>query len=221
MRLLLLSDIHADAAALERVLEHARDKEWTQVVFLGDIVGYGAQPVEAVDLLRSLPLRVALEGNHEVMMQMLRRGERVAATPDIVGRLQEHLEGLDSGHMEFIDSLAPDHAEDDWAAIHGALRQRFEYLISVPVARGNAEHMKRDIYFYGHTHVPIAFIEPEGGQWTARAFTGPEGSVSIPEGARAFLNPGSVSMSRDRLPSNSYGIYDSASRNFSVYRLPL
>src|SRR5690625_3176489 len=214
-----MSDIHADAAALERVLAHARDKEWDEAVFLGDVVGYGEQPREALAMLRSLPLRAALEGNHEVMMQMLRNGERIPADPPITQRLLQHLDQLQPDDMEFIDSLAVQHEEDDWAAIHGALRKKFEYLISVPVARGNAEYMTREIYFFGHTHVPVAFIEQPGGQWTVRPFTGAEGTVTIKEGARAFLNPGSVSLSRDSLISSSYGIYDTDQRQFTVYRL--
>lgn len=219
MRLLLLSDIHADAAALERVLTHARGQGWDEAVFLGDLVGYGERPREALAMLRSLPLRAALEGNHEVMMQALRDGERVAAAPAITQRLLQHLDELQPEELDFIDNLAVQHEEDGWAAIHGALRKRFEYLISVPVARGNAEYMKRDIYFFGHTHVPVAFIERPGGRWTVRPFTGSEGSVTIDEGARAFLNPGSVTLSRDRVISNSYGIYDTAMRQFTVYRL--
>lgn len=67
MRLALLSDIHANARALRACLAHARAQGATQLAFLGDLVGYGAEPGEVVDLVRALAAEgaIVLKGNHD------------------------------------------------------------------------------------------------------------------------------------------------------------
>lgn len=220
MRLLVISDVHADARALERVLAHSADHAWEEVLFLGDAVGYGGSAHQAVARLMELPLRTAIRGNHEVMLNQLRAGRRPAASQQVVAALEANLRELDSADLEFLDGLRTLYLDETWGAVHGALRNPFEYLISVPVARSNAESMERDSYFVGHTHVPSAYLQEAGGRWTVRPFTRSEGSVTLVPGMRAFLNPGSVSLPRDRIPGNSYGIYDEESRKFSVFRLP-
>lgn len=219
MRLLVISDIHADARALDAVLTDAADRGWDEALFLGDAVGYGSHPVETLRRLKSLYFRAALGGNHEAMLEQLRRGERPNASGTIVTTLAQHLERLSSEDLRFLSDMKPSHLDKEWGAVHGALRQRFEYLISVPVARVNAELMERDIYFVGHTHVAGAFLKAADGSWRIRSFMGEGGTIEVPRGGRAFLNPGSVSLPRDRIPGSCYGIFDEETRRFSVFRV--
>lgn len=219
MRLLVISDVHADPGALEMVLEHSRSQGWDEVLFLGDAVGYGDDAPGAVELLRSLPTRAGIRGNHEAMLDELRDGRRLRAGPAVLGALQRNLEGLSPEHFSFLDELKEAHLDESWGAAHGALRAPFEYLISVPAARANASHMKRNIYFVGHTHVPTAFIRSVEGVWRVHPFSGQENQVRLGEGESAFLNPGSVSIPRDRIPGYSYGIFDEEAREFRVFRL--
>lgn len=219
MRLLVISDVHADARALENVLADAAGRGWDQAVFLGDAIGYGSEPAAAVARLRSLDFRAALSGNHEAMLDTLRRGRAPAAGGEINDIIASHLRQLGAEDLEFLDRLQPEHLDDDWGAVHGALRTRFEYLISVPVARANASHMKRYVYFVGHTHVPGAFLREPDGSWGVRSFRGAQESLRLESGVQAFLNPGSVSLARDRTPGSSYGIFDEDSRTFSVFRI--
>ncbi|MEX2536823.1 MAG: metallophosphoesterase family protein [Trueperaceae bacterium] len=219
MRLLVISDVHADAGSLERVLAHAERHGWDEAVFLGDAVGYGGEASAALSRLRSLPYRAALKGNHEAMLGELRRGRRPNAGKAIVETLAQHLEQLNAEDLGFLDSLQTVYLEDGWGAVHGALRTPFEYLISVPTVRSNASHMKRDVYFVGHTHVPAAYLQEPGGEWRVRPFTGAAGSVKVPPGGRAFLNPGAVSLPRDGVPGSSYGIYDEDGRELAIYRV--
>lgn len=220
MRLLVISDIHADAGALGAVLSDADRRGWDEVLFLGDAVGYGSQPVETLRLLRSLTFRAALSGNHEVMLEQLQRGEQPNASGTIIATLAQHLERLSSEDLRFLSEMRPSHLDREWGAVHGALRQRFEYLISVPVARLNAELMEREIYFVGHTHVAGGFLQAPDGSWRIRSFMGDGGTVEVPRGSRAFLNPGSVSLPRDRNPGSCYGIFEEEARRFSVHRVP-
>jgi predicted phosphodiesterase len=219
MRLLVLSDVHADARALDRVLSHAAQQGWDEMVFLGDAVGYGDEPREAVGRLRALPVRAGVLGNHEAMLGELRAGRRPAVSAHVVAALAGQLNELKEPELEFLDRLQPLYLGESLGAVHGALRAPFEYMISVPVARSNAARMKRPVYFVGHTHVPAAYLQEQGGPWRVRPFTSGEGRLCLPKGARAFLNPGSVSLPRDGIPGSSYGIYDEASHEFTVFRL--
>lgn len=220
MRLLVISDVHADVAGLERVLEHASKQGWDETLFLGDAIGYGKEAASAVALLRSLPLRAGLAGNHEAMLARLRAGDRLGASRGIVDALARNLEQLSREDLAFLDALEESHLGESWGAVHGALRERFEYLISVPVARASEPLMERDLYFVGHTHVPAAFLKDPGGPWRVRSFASSGGNVILPAGARAFLNPGSVSLARDGFSGNSYGVFDEDTREFTVFRLP-
>ena len=219
MRFLVFSDVHADPVSLERVLDHASGERWDEAVFLGDLVGYGERAGEAVDLVRSLQRRTALRGNHEEMLEVVRRGDRPNASRAIVDTLARNLSELSPEDLSFLDNLQSVHLDDSWGAVHGALREPFEYLISVPLARSNGSHMKRDIYFVGHTHVPAAYLQEPGGNWTLRPFGPSGGRVKLPAGGRAFLNPGSVSLPRDGPAGPSYAIFDEEEREFRVHRL--
>ena len=75
MRYLILSDIHSNREALLAVLSFVRRKHWDKVVFLGDLVGYGANPNQTVDMVRKLKPLVAIRGNHDKVCSGIEEGE--------------------------------------------------------------------------------------------------------------------------------------------------
>lgn len=218
MRLLVLSDVHADARALERALRDAAGRGYDRVLFLGDAVGYGDEPAAAVARLRELPLVGGVQGNHEAMMFALLSGEPTPAAPRIVTMLAEHGRALDEDAIAFLRGLEPELEDRGWAAVHGAPRQRFEYLISVPLARANEPHMRRPLTFVGHTHVPSVYLKREGGSWRLQPVHAPGLRLRVPEGARAFVNPGSTAFPRDDRPGGSYAIWDDEARTVEIVR---
>lgn len=218
MLLLVLSDIHADASALERVLEHARPSGWERAVLLGDLVGYGDEPAETLAILRELPLRAAVRGNHEGMLAALERGDPVRAASGILETLAAHGRALRPADREFLARLCAEHLDETWAAVHATPRDPDEYLISVPAARANAPHMKRDLYLVGHTHVPAAYLQAKGEPWRVRHFRAGTTTTRLRPDQKAFLNPGSVSRSRDGLPGASYALFDEEARTFTLVR---
>ena len=214
MRYLVISDIHADIAALDVVLDHAGRREWDRVIFLGDAIGYGTEPEAVVQRLLEIKPLVALKGNHEL-----------AALPparDPGRRRHEHAGLLSKESLSYLASLPERHVDASWAAVHGSPRDPMEYLVSIPAARANLRYMERSICLVGHTHVASAFIhDPEGETrpWRAHAFQQPESRLEIPERASAFLNPGSVSKPRDGLPRAAYAIFDDERRVIEVFRI--
>ena len=75
MRYLILSDIHSNREALSAVVSFVKRKRWDKAVFLGDLVGYGANPNQTVDMVRSLRPLVAIRGNHDKVCSGLEDGE--------------------------------------------------------------------------------------------------------------------------------------------------
>ena len=86
MRYLILSDIHSNCEALTAVLAHVKRKHWDKAVVLGDVVGYGANPNQAVEMVRELKPLVAIRGNHDKVCSGVEDGEmfnRVALQADM------------------------------------------------------------------------------------------------------------------------------------------
>lgn len=218
MRLLVLSDVHANLPALERAVGDAEERGFDRALFLGDAVGYGAEPAETVRRLRELPLVGGVQGNHEAMMFSLLSGEPTPAVPDIVATLARHGRALGEEDLAFLRGLEPSLERDGWAAVHGAPRQRFEYLVSVPVARANEPHMRRPLTFVGHTHVPSVYLKRDGGPWRLQPVQAPGFRLRIPDGALAFVNPGSTAFPRDKRPGGSYAIWDDEARVMEMVR---
>lgn len=216
MRLLLLSDVHAHAAALERVLDDA-GTGWDAAVVLGDVVGYGPDPVATLALLRGLPLAAAVAGNHEAMMFRLLDGEPVRAATDVVHSLKQHALALSEDDLGFLRSLELQVRTEGWAAVHGSPREPFAYLATREDAAHAARSMPRDLVLVGHTHVPAAFYAREG-PWHEVRVEAPGRRWAIPQGAKAFVNPGSVGPARDGGAGASYAVLDLDAREVAWRR---
>jgi predicted phosphodiesterase len=227
VRSLVLSDVHADLDALERVLEDAAGR-WDRLLLLGDLVGYGDAPAAVVTRLRALDPAAAVRGNHEAMLAELRAGRRPAAAAAVVATLDAHAAALSDDDLAWLAALperavAPstsDAAADGVLLVHGHPdpARPFAYLLGVPAARRAAAHLPVPLAFFGHTHVPGGFLEVDG-RWRPVPARAAETEVSVPAGARALLNPGSVAAARDGGPGACYLLFDHARREATIRRL--
>ena len=77
MKYLILSDIHSNREALGTILSFVKRKPWNKAVFLGDLVGYGANPNQTVDMVRKMRPLAAIRGNHDKVCSGLEEGEAV------------------------------------------------------------------------------------------------------------------------------------------------
>ena len=224
MRYLVLSDVHANATALEAVLAHANRNGWDEVAFLGDAVGYYTKPQRAVELLAELEPRVRIMGNHDALLLAMADGEQEGSREDGVVRevLARHLEDISDDGLAFLRTLQPHYDGGGWEAAHGAVRHRWEYLTSLQAAQANVGHMRERVCLVGHTHIPKVFasVEANGRElWRTVAFRGDRQLYRIPPRARAFLNPGSVGQPRDGIPDASYALFDAEAMTFEVVRV--
>lgn len=224
MRHLLLSDIHANAHALEAVLRHARHKPWDRSIFLGDAVGYYTDPQRVIDLLIELQPAVRILGNHDAVLLDLLDGTPPDGREDGLVRevLTRHAEELTPDAIEYVRSFGEHHAGEGWEATHGALRSQWEYLATLPNAQGNLEFMGERICLVGHTHVPKIFAAvatPNGDIWRTVPFRKEQTTYRIPPKAKVFFNPGSVGQPRDGIPLASYAIFDDDTSTVELFRV--
>ena len=222
MRALILSDIHSNLEAFDAVLAHARaNGGWDVIWFLGDLVGYGADPGPCIARLRSHP-HLAVAGNHDhaVTGQLnpdrFNSAARAAALWTAARLATDELRWL-AGWPE----IAPA-GEGDFTLVHGSLRDPImEYLISAPAARATFARQQTPFCLVGHSHYPLVWTETRGDSGNGNgAAAGAEASLldtasplPLRRGRRQIINPGSVGQPRDGDWRASYILYDSAARH--------
>lgn len=213
MRILVISDIHANLTALEAVLADAGDVD--AVWCLGDVVGYGPDPNECIARLTSLPNLVCLQGNHdaaaigELPLESFNHEARVSI---------EWLHGiLTPESLSFLRSLTPMRRELDVTLAHASPRQPvLEYLLDSYSALENFAFFETQLCFVGHTHVPVLFIE----HGVAINLQIPEAGSEFTLDSRCIANPGSVGQPRDRDPRAAYAIFDPEHSTWQQFRVP-
>ena len=214
MRYLVLSDIHANLAALEAVLEDAPD--FDEVWCLGDLVGYGPKPNECIERVRGLP-HTSLAGNHDwaaLGKLDLSSFNTIARTANEWTQRQ-----LTSSSRTYLNGLSPSLQQGGFAMAHASPREPiWEYIMDTHTARENFEHFQTPYCLVGHTHVPVLFeLDEDRGRCEALLPPLPE-PVNLGS-HRAIINPGSVGQPRDGDPRASYALLDTDEMTWSFHRV--
>jgi len=214
VRYLVLSDIHANLAALEAVLEDAPD--FDEVWCLGDLVGYGPKPNECIERVRGLP-HTSLAGNHDwaaLGKLDLSSFNTIARTANEWTQRQ-----LTSSSRGYLNGLSPSLQQGDFAMAHASPREPiWEYIMDTHTARENFEHFQTPYCLVGHTHVPVLFeLDEDRGRCEALLPPLPE-PVNLGS-RRAIINPGSVGQPRDGDPRASYALLDTDEMTWSFHRV--
>ena len=221
MRLLLLSDIHANYPALEAVLSDAQARKYSHVVHLGDALGYGPHPREVLASLRDLEA-VCIMGNHDRML--LDRADGLNMRVSIVSQaLAWQLERMSERDLEWVRTWRDGIDDPDVGARyrHGTPVSLDDYTDSVTAAREAFAGWHGRLGFVGHTHHPAVYatLNAPVGEWVKHQAFEDGGTYMVPPGARVILNPGSVGQPRDGNPKASYAVYDTARASFQVFRV--
>ena len=215
MRILVMSDIHANYTALEAVLKAAGnvDETWC----LGDLVGYGPDPNAVVEEVREIPNLVCLMGNHDVAVT----GRMPLDTFNGEARrsLMHHEKVLSASNMDFMRSLPSKSKVRGNATIaHGSPRDPlWEYILNTLTARLNFDHFETPWCFVGHSHIQSVFVKDESTDRVTVEQTKPDQTIELRP--KLILNPGSVGQPRDRDPRAAYAIYDTEARTWTPKRV--
>lgn len=206
MRYLVVSDIHANQAALAAVLDDAGSFDF--VWCLGDLVGYGPNPNECIDRLRDLP-HLSLAGNHD--WAALGKLDITSFNSDARQASVWTQGELSASSREFMASLPANTTHDQFSLAHASPRQPvWEYLIDPLIAERNFAYFETPFCLVGHTHIPIIFCQLKDNPTGCRTLMPPyDGPISLHDvESRLILNPGSVGQPRDGNPDASYAILD-------------
>lgn len=217
MKYAIVSDLHANLDALERVLADADRCGADQIVCLGDVVGYGPLPAETLTCIRDLA-SVVLAGNHDdAVSGRIDAKDFIDLAGDAVSR---HREALSRDELAWLKSL-PHTAEIEGALLaHGDLTAPadFNYIDSEDAAAANFAATDASLVFVGHTHVPGIYLTGQSGRVYA---LGAEDFVRE-DGKRYIVNVGSVGYPRESGGQchSSYVLYDTADGSVRFRSLP-
>lgn len=214
MKILVISDIHANLVALQTVLKTAGEVD--AVWCLGDVVGYGPNPNECVQLLRQQPNLTCLLGNHDAACV----GKMSVETFNQEARqaVQWTESVLTLENREFLLERPEVVVHGNVTLAHGSPREPvFEYLLDVQSATENFAYFETDFCFVGHSHLPIMFTSPNGHDNTRLVFPPPHTTLELKP--RSIINPGSVGQPRDRDPRAAFAIYDDEAHTWQHLRV--
>ncbi|HUH96220.1 MAG TPA: metallophosphoesterase family protein [Anaerolineales bacterium] len=214
MRVLVISDIHANYTALEAVITGAGqvDETWC----LGDLVGYGPDPNAVVEQVRELPHLTCIMGNHD--MAIIGKMALESFNGDARRSLTWTEKVLNSDNMNFLRSLPQStKVRGEVTMAHGSPRDPlWEYVLNTLTARLNFDHFDTPFCFIGHSHIQSLFRLNEGNDRVTLESVRVDQPITLTP--RTMVNPGSVGQPRDRDPRAAYAVYDTETRQWEAHR---
>ncbi len=220
MRFLILSDVHANLTALEAALT-AVEGRWEKALCLGDVVGYGPDPNEVVDRLRSLPA-VTIRGNHDKAGSGLENAQDF--NPVARSAALWTLDHLRPENVDYLKQLPTGPLQvDGIALVHGAVRDEDEYVFGPVQALDGLLEAPAPVTFFGHTHlqggfsmrdnkVEVLHFRPAAGKSYA--------TLQLEKGTQYLLNPGSIGQPRDGDPRAGFAVADMDRHQVEFWRVP-
>lgn len=220
MRYLILSDLHSNVEALESCIQRAKQATYDSVLCCGDLVGYGPNPVEAIDLIRGLNA-TCIRGNHD----------RVASGLDEATNFNMHArqaiywtrDALPDSYRDYLAKLpvGPLDITAESQLVHGAVTDEDDYIFTEAEANMNLLLTRKNITFFGHSHFPVVYSSNTLG----RAVTAPMyefdefTAAQCDPNLKLFINPGSIGQPRDGDPRASFAIWDRDRARVEFYRV--
>ena len=217
MRYAIIADIHANLAAFTAVLDDIEYRGGVEEVWcLGDVVGYGPDPHQCIELLRQYN-HVCVAGNHD--WAAIGKIATSEFNPDAAAACHWTAQHLTPEDVVYLDSLPLVITKGDFTLVHGSPREPiWEYLLSTSQAKESFAFFKSQFCLVGHSHMPLVFEYSETGACSAGPLSV---NIKLMLGKeRLIINPGGVGQPRDGDPRASYAIYDSEVRTVRLFRIP-
>src|SRR5438552_16564266 len=212
MRFAIFSDIHSNLEALEAVLQDAHKHKCTHFVCLGDVVGYNANPHECTARVREMDCPI-VKGNHDEQASL------IESSRDF-NELAEHAiewtrRNLTEEDKNWLRNMRLQRQVRDFTIVHATLDTpaQWGYVFNNLDAAASFTYQHTTVCFFGHTHVPMAFIRDEGVQRQRIE------KLRIDANKKYFINVGSVGQPRDGDWRAAYCIYHVDSAVVELRRL--
>lgn len=217
MKVAVLSDIHANLEALQAVLADAQQQQAAEYVGLGDVIGFNGDPAACVEL--AMPLfSAAVRGNHEEAL--LHRG--LFGVPLYTAMMDRTAAMLGAELVDCLRPLPRKITRGGITYVHASpAPEGWQRIATVPEARAAFAQFSGALCFFGHTHRPAIFCESAGKVSLIAVVYDEEGNftLSLEEGCRYLVNPGSVGQPRDLNYRAAYGLYDTETSILTLRRV--
>lgn len=218
MRYAIISDIHSNLAAFQAVLNDIEVRGGVERIWcLGDVVGYGPDPKECIELLRQYE-HICVAGNHD--WAAIGKIDIDDFNPEAAAASRWTGQQLGPQEVDYLASLPLIISEDDFTLAHGSPREPiWEYLVSIYDAKISFNYFQTKFCLVGHSHVPLVFesLAPAGD---CVVYELPLNAPLNFGENRLIVNPGGVGQPRDGDPRASYVIYDGDRNLIWHYRVP-
>ena len=212
MKYAIIADIHANLEAFQTVLEDIKAQQCTHIACLGDVVGYGANPKECLDIVRGMNIPV-VKGNHDEMCSV--EEDMEGFNPHAAEAVLWTRQQLTEEDKKWLRDLKYIRLVTSFTIVHATLDvpQRWGYVFDKLAAAASFTYQNTSVCFFGHTHVPVAFIRDtvvRGGTYS---------KFKVEPGRKYFVNVGAVGQPRDGNPKAAYVVYDMKEATIELRRL--
>jgi len=206
MKYAIISDIHSNLEALTKALEIIDQRSVDEIICLGDIVGYGANPNECLALIRQ-QCKTVIKGNHDEALL----SESITAhfTEDARSAIEWTRKRISEENISYLRTLSLSIKKDDLLFVHASPchPEQWKYIFEDNAAASALHCFSESLCFIGHTHTPAMFSAA--------------GRVrNMMKGERYLVNVGSVGQPRDRITDLSFGIFDTDTWSYENIRSP-
>jgi predicted phosphodiesterase len=214
MRYLVLSDVHSNLEALQACLERGSAAGFDRILCCGDIVGYGPNPREVMDLMDRVEV-FSIRGNHDRVAAGL--GDPTQFNPAARLAILWTQSQLNETYRLRLAALprGPVPVTEEAQLVHGSARDEDAYVTCVRDARGALETAAPAITFFGHTHEPGVFAA--NSIWAPPYSSGGKAEMVLPK-ENVLVNPGSVGQPRDGDPRAAFLVWDEVRQSLEFYR---
>lgn len=218
MKIAIISDLHSNIEALQACLSKAGALHVEQYVCLGDIIGYGPNPAETLEMVRSLPKVVVIRGNHEeALFGPYYKGLR----PHIQQTVDWTRAQLSAQQLDYLKSLPLQQTVAGVTMVHATADkpERWGYLYNTELAGECMQASGTRLTFVGHTHQPLVYYETPTGEVK---YLTPQAGLVVPiyQLGRYVINVGSVGQPRDDNSAASFVVYDTDEQELEFCRVP-
>ncbi len=218
MKYLIFSDIHSNAEAFEELLHLKVVKEVDKYLFLGDLVGYGANPEETINIFRNFTNVHCIRGNHDKVVANLESSSLfnpVAAFSAEWSKLH-----VSDENETFLKQLkkGPEVIDRFITICHGSTFDEDYYVFSMFEAVESFKFMDTSIGFFGHTHFPVIYLMRN--EKIDIVPLNEDSRIKLDPNTRYLVNPGSIGQPRDKNPKSSFMIFDSNKKELIFKRYP-
>lgn len=205
----IISDVHGNLEALTKALEYFKENRIEKIICLGDIVGYGPNPEECVQLVKENCFAV-LMGNHDYAAIGLANIEYFNEYAKMATFWTQ--EKISETSKDYLKTLPFTYEEEELLFVHASPKNpsNWDYVLSEDDANRQFKHFNAKICFIGHSHVPIIFSESNYFRKKEFLFTKNE---------KYIVNIGSMGQPRDGDPRCCFVVYNEDLNKIEYVRL--